>query len=226
MKYIISESQYKLLIFEQIPETRYMSPEEKEAFMKGGLGRPLTHDETFYLSLIASFLGPIGLGLAALLQTNDAIMHFNEGNTKEGGLSLIFTALPLLGFTSKIAGIAGKTPKFLKSLADKVIKNKGKNLTQEEKVIVQSIGKNAKAIEEGLNSKVKPLANTLSKLTIFSPELSAKLKRIASVGFNFVTPILFYLGVESAYDMAYDKVTGKNNQPPNNVKPPSGKNSY
>lgn len=213
MKYVITEHQYKLIISEQIPDTRYMSPVEKDAYKKFGLGSPLTHDEAFYLSLIASFMGPIGMGLASLLQGTDAIMHFSEGNNKEGGLSLIFTLLPGL-LSAKTIGVLGKTPKFMKSLAEKITKNKGKNLTPEESTIVQNIQKNVKTIEQELNSKIKPLADKLSKAENIEPKLIDKLKRIASVGLKISSHILFYLGVELGYNAAYDKVTGTNNQIP------------
>lgn len=214
VKYIISESQYKLLVFEQIPDTRYMSDVEKDAYKRFGLGKPLSHDEAFWLSLIISFMGPLGMGMATLIQGTEATAYFSEGKPKEGGLSLIFTLLPGIPAVAKIIGVSGKTTKFMKELAEKIVKNKGKNLTKEESVIVQNIQKNVKTIEQELNSKIKPLAGQLSKAENIEPKLSDKLKSIAAGGLKFAAHVLAYLGVEIGYNAAYDKFSGNNNQTP------------
>jgi hypothetical protein len=166
MKYIITESQYRI-ISEQFETMPGNSTRVAQTLIGRG-GRPMTtHDSLATAAAVASlFTGGLGYILPIVFGTADAGLYFSEGDTKTasvvGGLSL----LPFVGkVVSKIPGVKELGTKGMALLANKL--SSGTKLTNLESQVVKGISENKALITQELetaSTKLKPVAESIQSL--------------------------------------------------------------
>lgn len=196
MKLVISESQFKRLVSEQVIGS--YTPDNGTIHDKGpavvqgvkNYVKNLTpHDVMTMTALAAGILIPFpgGLAVASLIGALDAYQYKLEKNNRMAGLTLMLAALPLIGgVVSKIPGVKQLGTKGMVLLADKMEKGIVA-LAPQESVVAAAIRDNLPFIEGEYQAWVKNTADTLAKKGV------GKVRGKA---------------IDSAYNTAYNKQYG------------------
>lgn len=172
MKLVITESQFKRLVSEQVPGLTQSYDYQKPAAIKAAgdqavkMVKNLTpHDIMFIAGAAASILIPFpgGVAVAALIGALDAYQYKTEKNNKMAGMTLMLAALPLIGgVASKIPGVKQLGTKGMVLLADKLEKGIVK-LAPQEGAVAAAIRDNLPFVEREYQAWVKQTADTLAK---------------------------------------------------------------
>lgn len=189
MKLVITESQFKRLVSEQVPGLTQSYDYQKPAAIKAAgdqavkMVKNLTpHDIMFIAGAAASILIPFpgGVAVAALIGALDAYQYKLEKNNKMAGMTLMLSALPLIGgVVSKIPGVKQLGTKGMVLLADKLEKGIT-TLAPQESVIAAAIRDNLPFVEREYQAWVKQTADALAKKGV------GKVKtNVASTAYNY-----------------------------------------
>jgi hypothetical protein len=185
MKYIITESQYKIIL----EQSDYMMDRRSNALLKGAgvrsdkdykqvnkvidkaQGPPLDkHELLGILGIATAFIPVVGPFITAGIGLLDAAIYYKEGDKTSAGLVGVLSMLPFAGkVISKIPGVKQLGTKGMAILAQK-LGSGGKNLTPLESQVAKAINANGKLITEELkqvSTKLTPLTNTIKQ---FKPQ--------------------------------------------------------
>jgi hypothetical protein len=182
MKLVITESQFRLLVSEQIMgsyTTDNSTIHDKgPAIVKGVTNyvKNLTpHDVMFIAGAAASILipPPGGLAVAAVIGALDAYQYKLEQNNKMAGLTLMLSALPLIGgVVAKIPGVKTFGAKGMLAIADKLSKGIT-TLAPEESAVVSAIKNNLPFVQGEYQTWVRNTAKKLAQKGVNKAQTSA-----------------------------------------------------
>lgn len=172
MKLVISESQFKRLVSEQVIGS--YTPDNGTIHDKGpavvqgvkNYVKNLTpHDVMTMTALAAGILIPFpgGLAVASLIGALDAYQYKLEKNNRMAGLTLMMAALPgVISVANRIPGVKQLGTKGMVLLADKLEKGIVA-LAPEESIVAAAIRDNLPFVEREYQAWVKKTADTLAK---------------------------------------------------------------
>jgi polyhydroxyalkanoate synthesis regulator phasin len=161
MKYILTESQFRLLSEQDTGYTRYLdkmysTPEGAEKMNKSFKDAD-PHALSDILGLVTFFIPVIGPAISAGISLGDAALYYKEGDKKTATMTAIFPFLPF-GKIGKLIPASKKIGKEgMENLAKKLGKEGGKGLTELEKQVVDGMVKN----KELLNQEMKKISDDL-----------------------------------------------------------------
>lgn len=145
-------------------------------------------------SIVSLFYGPVGLALSSAFQLIDAKQYYDEGQTYEAGLAVLFALLPGAG-------------KLSKGLIKKIVSKSGILTKAERELMIR-----AAMSKDAIKSKVTNMVVDGVKSGKINPYALKSVKWIKPVGkgvFNIAGNIVKYVAIPSvAYDYGYDKATG------------------
>jgi hypothetical protein len=171
MKLVITESQFKYLVSEQVmgsytPDNSTIH-DKGPAVVKGVTNyvKNLTPHDILAISALAAGIlipPPGGLAVAAVIGVLDAYQYKTEKDNRMAGLTLMLAALPLIGgVVAKIPGVKQLGTKGMTLLADKMAKGVTA-LAPEESAIVLAIKNNLPFIQGEYQGWVKKTADTIA----------------------------------------------------------------
>ena len=211
MKLIITESQLKTIILEQIPGLTpaggydYQKP---KAILKAGeeLANVDPHVLLGLLEFGAEFIPEIGPAIAAGISAVDAAVYLKQGRKKEAGIALVLGCIPFAGqLINEIPGAKQLGSKGLSILADKIAKGITK-LTPVENEVLNFINLNKPLIHkemDGLFSRVtKNVTNNTAKKSLH-PVVNYASKG-ADAGVNYLKSNTISNTVKKGYETTYD----------------------
>ena len=216
MKVIITESQLKSIISEQIPGLTpaggydYQKP---KAIMKAGeeLVNIDPHVLLSSLEFGAEFIPEIGPAIAAGISAVDAAVYLKQGRKKEAGLALVLGCIPFAGqLINKIPGAKQLGTKGLTILADKIAKGITK-LTVEENEVMIFINFNKSLIHQEMDGLFKRTAKTMASnkvATSLNPVVN-KVAGAADAGVNYLKSNVVNNTVKKGYEGTYDALVKK-----------------
>lgn len=156
MKIIITESQYKRIISEELPYTENSVQ----------LGHIDPHTVMTLLAIGTAFIPVAGPFISAGIGLADAAMYYKEGDTKTAGVTAVLSMLPFIGkVVGKIPGVKELGAKGMAALASKL--SSGTKLSQTEIAVANAIKDNKNLIKQELtsaSSKISSLGKSLQSL--------------------------------------------------------------
>lgn len=168
------------------------------------------HNFNTLMAIGASLIPVVGPFVAIGISLYDAKTYYNEGKTKEAGLTALMALLPGMGtMVSKIPAIAKLGTKGMASLATKMGKSGlASKLTKTEVEVMNGLKNNANLVKTEVDKVVKNIANkSLSKA---SPEFKQQITNIAQKGLSTGQKVADYqvkkAVVSKAYNAAYDAI--------------------
>ena len=207
MKIILTESQLKTIILEQIPGLTpaggydYQKP---KAILKAGeeLVNVDPHVLLGSLEFGAEFIPEIGPAIAAGISAVDAAVYLKQGRKKEAGLALVLGCLPLIGTVPAVKKLGSKG---LTILADKIAKGIIK-LTKDENEIMIFINFNKSLIHQEMDGLFKRTAKTVAsnKLATSLHPIVNKVAGAADAGVNYLKSNTISNTVKKGYETTYD----------------------
>lgn len=195
MKYLITESQLKVIINEQ-PDSKMPFQIEKFGYKQGDPStmapalkaqqQALKDIDPHTLMTIAqigtAFIPFVGLFISAGIGLSDAAMYYNEGDKKTAGLIGVFSAIPGVGGLATKLGLTKFSAKALGEIGKKI--SFGSKLTPLESQVANRVAQYRQLIQTEMNKIGKGTKNVASQLG-------------------------GYAGVGLLYDKAYDKIKGQ-----------------
>jgi hypothetical protein len=215
MKYILTETQLKLLL-EQAPPTLTSSNQtsalQPTTNVKSGTinstfgtGEGDIHSFMTVLQIGTAFIPLVGPFISMGVGLADAAIYYNEGDTKTAGLIGVFSMIPGIGGLASKMGLSSWTAKALGEIGKKISLGSklspveiqvGKKVAQYKNLIQQEIAK------VGVSAAKQNVKKRLVKKAIIN-----KTAKFAG------TKVAPYVGVGVAYDKGYDAVTGNKSSP-------------
>ena len=167
MKLVITESQLKRIISEQIPGLApaggydYQKPKAIQ-----GAGQALInmdpHDRNQLLQIAASFIPYAGPAIVAGIAAYDAKLYHQQGKDREAAVALVLGLLPAItSVANKIPGVKTLGQKGMNILADKIAKGVMK-LTPLEAEVVNGINLNKNLIHAETEGLIKRTLNNVT----------------------------------------------------------------
>ena len=211
MKLIITESQLKTIILEQIPGLTpaggydYQKP---KAILKAGeeLANVDPHVLLGLLEFGAEFIPEIGPAIAAGISAVDAAVYLKQGRKKEAGIALVLGCIPFAGqLINEIPGAKQLGSKGLSILADKIAKGITK-LTPVENEVLNFINLNKPLIHKEMDGLFKRTAKTVAsnKLATSLHPIVNKVAGAADAGVNYLKSNTISNTVKKGYETTYD----------------------
>ena len=198
MEYIISESQYHILVKEQL--MRFSGPISPYVIKKGWESMD-NHTQNTILGLAALTIPYIGRWVSAGIQLYDAKQYWDEGDKKTAGLMAMFAGIPAMGSIAAKLGLASWGAKALSEIGKKI--SFGSKFFPAEVEVVKKITQNRKLIEDGMKklgqdatiSAGKELAKTQLKKQAVGQSVKSLGKQAGVYGGA-------YVGYNKGYDYA------------------------
>lgn len=156
MKYILTESQYKLLLEQSSYEKGIW---DRSTAMLNKMSNLDPHQVADFLSIATLFIPAVGPLISAGISLGDAALYYKEGDKKTATMTAMFPFLPFGKIGKLISGTQKLGKEGMASLAKKIGKEGGKGLTQIEKEVADAMIKN----KELLNQELKRISDDLSK---------------------------------------------------------------
>ena len=211
MKIILTESQLKTIILEQIPGLTpaggydYQKP---KAILKAGeeLANVDPHVLLGLLEFGAEFIPEIGPAIAAGISAVDAAVYLKQGRKKEAGIALVLGCIPFAGqLINEIPGAKQLGSKGLTILADKIAKGITK-LTPVENEVLNFINLNKPLIHKEMDGLFKRTAKTVAsnKLATSLHPIVNKVAGAADAGVNYLKSNTISNTVKKGYETTYD----------------------
>lgn len=217
LKKILLEQKPDALMFGQ-PETQgynWRKPETTDKYLANNKKfreelAPYTHDILLATEIVTAFIPFVGPIISAGIGIANASMYAVEGNTREAGLGLVFSALPGIGPAVKMIpkisklGKVGMTKLGVKlTRIEKLSKSKNISKSKLNKIVAKTFNTTEAEVVQQLNQhrqKIKSLLNT-------------KLGKVAKFGAG----VYGVSQVPKVYNAAYDAVTGEVNPSLDNI---------
>ena len=210
MKIVITESQLKLIISEQIPGLGpaggydYQKPAAVQAAGKiayDALVNMDPHTRNQILEIGAAFIPFVGPALSAGIASYDAWLYHKEGKNKEAAVALVLGLLPgIASVANKIPGIKTLGQKGMNVLADKVAKGVTQ-LTKTESEVLNAISLNKNMVHAETDGLLKRAATKITNQTgKYNPTVHA----VAKVGDTAIKAGVnkaVAAGVRTGYDL-------------------------
>lgn len=220
MKYLLTESQYRILI--EQPESRFgpeqfMSHSERQDFHSGNsqrAGQALVsgsekqinyihsldpHTTMTILQIGTAFIPFIGPFISAGIGLADAAMYYKEGDTKTAGLIGVFSAIPGIGGLAAKMGLSKWSARALGEIGKKI--SLGSKLTSSEIQVVNRVAQYRQLIQT-------EMAKLGEKATIEAAKSAAKQglvkTAVVNTGKNVGKEIAKYGAAGVGYSKAYD----------------------
>jgi hypothetical protein len=219
MKYILTETQLKLLV-EQAPPTltasKPTSALQPTTNVKSGTinstfgtGEGDLHSFMTVLQIGTAFIPLVGPFISMGIGLADAAMYYNEGDKKTAGLIGVFSMIPGIGGLASKMGLSSWTAKALGEIGKKI--SLGSKLSPAEIQV-------GKKVAEYRNLIQQEIAKVGTKAGVSAAKQNVKKrlvkKAVANKTAKFVgTKVAPYVGVGVAYDKGYDAVTGNKSSP-------------
>ena len=156
MKYILTESQYKLLLEQSSYEKGIW---DRSTAMLNKMSNLNPHQVADFLSIATLFIPVVGPAISVGISLGDAALYYKEGDKKTATMTAMFPFLPFGKIGKLIPGTQKLGKEGMASLAKKIGKEGGKGLTQIEKEVADAMIKN----KELLNQELKRISDDLSK---------------------------------------------------------------
>lgn len=209
MKYLISERQYNLITEQPMglgPVGGYDYQKPKAIMKSAELAVKDAHFFLPLLSVATAFIPLIGPFVSAGIGLGDALLYYNEGDTKTAGMMAMFSLLPGVGaIVGKIPGIKQLGAKGMAALAPKISKGSS-NLTKLEAEVVEAISQNSTLVQQELNTYIQNLAAQGAK-TAANPTTAQVLGNIAKQGVKGLAKAAApYVAAGAAYSKGYDEL--------------------
>jgi hypothetical protein len=215
MKYILTETQLKLLV-EQAPPTLTSSNQtsalQPTTNVKSGTinstfgtGEGDIHSFMTVLQIGTAFIPLVGPFISMGVGLADAAIYYNEGDTKTAGLVGVFAMIPGIGGLASKMGLSSWTAKALGEIGKKI--SLGLKLSPVEIQVGKKVAQYKNLIQQEIAKVGVSAAKQNVKKRLVKKAIVNKTAKFAG------TKVAPYVGVGVAYDKGYDAVTGNKSSP-------------
>lgn len=173
------------------------------------------HTLNMVLGIGALFIPYVGPFISAGIGAYDAKLYYDEGDKKTAGLVLMFSLLPgVSSIFNKIPGVKQLGARGMAEIAKKL--SMGTKLTNSTEIaIVNQISKNRSLIQAEMEKMGKEATIAAARKNV---QKNIVKKNVANKAVGTGASLLGYGGLGVAYNMGYDKLTGKPKQDINTFK--------
>jgi hypothetical protein len=173
------------------------------------------HTVNMVLGIGALFIPYVGPFISAGIGAYDAKLYYDEGDKKTAGLVLMFSLLPGVGsIVNKIPGVKQLGVRGMTELGKKL--SMGTKLTNPAEInIVNQVSKNRALIKAEMEKMGKDATIAAARKGV---QKNIVKKNVANKAAGVGASIIGYGGLGVAYNMGYDKLTGKPKQDINTFK--------